>query len=37
MRGTGVGVVKEYDDQAEMQDGIDKVVAKILADFPPEK
>ncbi len=36
-RGTGVGTVKEYSDQEEMQEGIDKVVAKILADFPPEK
>jgi hypothetical protein len=36
-RGTGVGTVKEYSDQEEMQEAIDEVVAKILADFPPEK
>jgi hypothetical protein len=36
-RGTGVGTVKEYSDREEMQEAIDKVVAKILADFPPEK
>lgn len=34
-RGTAVGIVKDYDNQDEMQLAIDEVVAKILADFPP--
>ncbi len=35
-RGTGSGIVKKYDNQEEMQEGIDNVVAKILTDFPPD-
>jgi len=36
-RGTATGVVKKYNDQKEMQEGIDEVLEKILADFPPKK
>jgi hypothetical protein len=34
-RGSGTGTVKSYDDQQEMQEAIDAVVAKIMYDFPP--
>jgi methionine synthase II (cobalamin-independent) len=33
----GMGVVKEYSDQNEMQERIDEVVEKLLKEFPPEK
>jgi hypothetical protein len=36
-RSTVAGVVKEYSNQEEQQENIDKVVAKMLEDFPPEK
>jgi hypothetical protein len=36
-RSTVTGVVKEYSDQQERQDNIDKVVTKMLSEFPPEK
>jgi len=35
-RGIGTGVVKEgQQDAEEMQERIDEITAKILADFPP--
>ncbi|MCK5454189.1 MAG: DUF4136 domain-containing protein [Calditrichia bacterium] len=34
-RGTATGVVKNYSNQEKMQQGIDKVVSRILRDFPP--
>jgi len=34
-RGIGTGVVKEYSSQEEQQEALDKICAKILADFPP--
>jgi len=34
-RGTATGVVKDYSSQEKRQEGIDKVVARILRDFPP--
>ena len=36
-RGTATGTVKKYDNQEDMQNAIDNVTAKILADFPPGK
>jgi hypothetical protein len=36
-RGTATGVVKNYSNQEKMQAAIDKVVARILKDFPPQK
>ena len=36
-RGTVTGVVKEYKNQEEQQSNIDKVVTKMLDDFPPQK
>ena len=36
-RGTVTGVVKEYSNQEEMQERIDKIVTKMLEDFPPNK
>lgn len=36
-RGTATGVVKETTDQEEQQKNIDKVVSKMLSDFPPKK
>ena len=36
-RGTVTGVVKEYKNQEEQQANIDKVVTRMLDDFPPEK
>ena len=36
-RSTVTGVVKEYSNQEEQQEAIDKVVAKMLSEFPPVK
>ena len=36
-RGSVTGVVKDNPNQEEQQKNIDKVVTKILEDFPPEK
>jgi hypothetical protein len=36
-RGTVTGVVKEYKNQEEQQSNIDRVVTKMLDDFPPDK
>ena len=36
-RGTATGIVKKYSDQEKMQEAINRVVEKMLTDFPPKK
>ncbi len=35
-RGSGTGVVKDYDTPEEMQKNLDEILAKILANYPPD-